>query len=73
MIQKKEDKAGMIEIDLTGPEGNVFSLMAAARQLGRSMGTEQIDALIEDMMSSDYEHAVTAFDNKFGDYVLLLR
>ena len=31
------------------------------------------DKIIEDMMSSDYEHAVKVFDSHFGDFVTLLR
>ncbi len=61
-----------IEIDLTGPEGNVFVLMGHATQLARQLGLDAkgICAL---MMSSDYENAVEVFDSYFGEYVILWR
>ena len=40
MILKKEKKRGPIEIDLTGPDGNVFVLMGIARKLARKLYDE---------------------------------
>lgn len=32
-----------------------------------------IDALIEEMMSGDYEHLLKVFDREFGEFVVLYR
>jgi hypothetical protein len=62
MIKEKcKDK---VEIDLTGPQGNVFHLIGVAMDLGREInrrrGGNYIDvkAIQEDMMSEDYDHAI---------------
>ncbi len=64
-----------IEIDLTGPQGNVFYLMGRVKGLGRQLGwiKDEIDIVIEDMSSGDYDHAVEVFDEYFGEYVTLYR
>lgn len=57
-----------IIIDLDGEQGNVFYLMSIAKQFSRRHGFKDIT---EEMMSSDYEHAVLAFEELLGDYVIL--
>ena len=71
MIRKKSDNQLMI-IDLTGPEGNAFSLLARAQTWGRQLGFDE-NAIIEEMKSGDYENLVSVFDKFFGDYVILER
>ncbi len=78
MIKSKADKKEkLIEIDLTGPDGNVFSLISRATDLCKTLnkrrGAEYLDskAIVEDMMSNDYDHAVEVFEKHFGDYVIL--
>lgn len=75
MIKKKEELNRGIEIDLTGPQGNAFFLLGTAQKLGKQLGWDQvqIDELINDMMTSDYEHLVQSFDETFGEFVTLLR
>lgn len=69
-----EKKVEKIEIDLTGPDGNAFALMAYAKQFATQLGwKDKGSALIEDMMSSDYEHLLEVFDNAFGEFVILYR
>lgn len=71
-INEKEQR--QIEIDLTGPDGNAFALMAYAKQFATQLGwKDKGSALIEDMMSSDYEHLLEVFDNAFGEFVTLYR
>lgn len=73
MIRKKNrDK---IYIDLTGPDGNAFSLLSRVAKLGRSIGWDQkkIDSIITEMRSGDYENLVQIFDREFGDFVILER
>ena len=73
MIVKKSTINDIV-IDLTGPDGNVFVLMGYASSIGRKLGMgPETDNIIEDMMSGDYENAVTVFDNAFGDFITLLR
>lgn len=74
MIKKKQKQQGPITIDLTGPDGNVFALMGFAKRFAKQLGwQDEGNALIEDMMSADYEHSVQAFDNAFGEFVILER
>lgn len=75
MIRNKEEKTGPIIIDLTGPNGNAFALMAYAKKFARSLGwTEnKIDEFLKKMQSSDYENLLQVFDNAFGEFVILER
>ena len=78
MIEQKED-TGMIEIDLTGPDGNVFNLLAQAKRLTKTLnerrGNEYLlwNDIRDDMMSGDYEHAIDVFEEHFGHIVILYR
>jgi len=74
MIRSKQETNGPIIIDLTGPDGNAFALMAYAKRFATQLGWEDRgDALINEMMSGDYEHLLEVFDNAFGEYVILER
>jgi|TARA_B110000879_G_scaffold114023_1_gene152004 hypothetical protein len=72
MIRAKQPKSEIV-IDLTGPEGNAFSLLAAANNLGKQLGmsTSQIKEIQAKMTSGDYENLITVFDNEFGSIVIL--
>ena len=60
-------------IDLQGPQGNAFSLMARAddflRQLGRR---DECRAMRTDLMSGGYDNLLDIFEKNFGDYVTLI-
>jgi hypothetical protein len=71
MIRKKIKKS-QIEMDLTGPEGNVFVLIGTAMNLARQFGIDD-EMIKEQMMSGDYENAVQTFDKHFGEHVILYR
>jgi hypothetical protein len=73
MIREKQASNGPIVIDLTGPDGNAFALMAYAKRLAKQLEFEEIDMLINDMMSGDYEHLLQVFDKHFGAFVILER
>jgi len=66
-------------IDLRGEGGNAFAIMGSARdlsrQLNRAAGEQVKDptAIIDEMMSGDYENLIAVFDREFGDYVDLIR
>lgn len=76
-INEKPEKR--IEIDLTGPNGNVFYLMGLARRLAKELnevrGNNYQDpkAIIEDMMSDDYEHAIDVMEREFGHLIIMYR
>ena len=71
MIREKMN-SGPIVIDLTGPDGNAFAMMAYARRFAKQL---QIDSnkVIGEMMSGNYEHLVQTFDKHFGSFVTLYR
>ena len=71
MIKSKKQKLG-IEIDLTGPQGNVFFLIGTAKNLAKQLGLDG-KAIQAEMMSGDYENAVNVFDENFGHFVTLYR
>ena len=74
MIVKKQKTKG-IEIDLTGPQGNAFFLLGTASKLGRQLGwdRDEIEILLRQMRSSDYENLLQVFDKNFGSFVTLYR
>jgi hypothetical protein len=71
MIKSKKSKTG-IEIDLTGPQGNVFFLIGTAVNLSKQLGLDGA-SIRKEMMSGDYENAVNVFDKNFGEFVTLYR
>jgi hypothetical protein len=74
MIREKQKQSGPIIIDLTGPDGNAFALMAYAKRFATQLGWEDRGAaLINEMMGGDYENLLQVFDNAFGEYVILER
>lgn len=72
MIKEKGTKP---RINLNGPEGNAFCLMGYARKWAKSLeySQEDIEAVISDMMSGDYEHLLSVLETHFGKYVILER
>ena len=48
----------------TGPDGNAFQLLKVASDLGKRMGwtNKEIDKVLTEMKSSDYEHLILTFD-----------
>ena len=74
MIRQKQNSDKMI-IDLDGPEGNAYNLMGVAKNLMRRLGFEDenslVKAVLEEMMSGDYNNLVKVFDKHFGDMVIL--
>ena len=60
----------MIEIDLSGPDGNAYALLAIAKKLSKQLGKDH-KAIQDEMKSGDYEYLLEVFDREFGDYVTL--
>lgn len=73
MIKEKVNNG--IEIDLTGPQGNAFFLLGTASKLGRQLGldSDEIEIILRQMRSGDYENLINVFDRNFGDFVTLYR
>lgn len=71
-ILKKRLNTGRMTIDLTGPEGNAFCLLAYAKRIARQLHMDG-DAITTEMKTGDYENLVETFDKYFGEYVILLR
>jgi len=61
----------MIKIDLSGPEGNVFSLIGLASVLLKNRGHSKvyIDEVLDDMKSENYIHALDVFDSHLSPEV----
>lgn len=72
MIRKKKANTGHIIIDLTGPDGNAFALMAYAKRFAREVNLDGGE-IISNMMSGDYENLLQVFDQNFGSFVILER
>lgn len=60
------------KIDLRGPDGNAYFLMAKASRYAKQLGKDP-EPIIERMKSGDYDNLVKVFDEEFGDYVDLYR
>ena len=61
----------MRQIDLAGPDGNAFALMAMAQTWGKQLGLDT-QAIIADMQSGDYEHLLEVFETNFQHVAVLL-
>ena len=60
-----------MNIDLNGPDGNAFALLAQAERLGQQLGLD-FNSIKQDMMSGDYEHLLDVFEEHFGEHVNLI-
>ena len=74
MIRRKVVSKEIV-VDLTGPDGNAFYLLALVRNLGKqiSLSDKEMNKIELEMKSSDYEHLVKTFDFHFGQWVVLER
>lgn len=72
MILEKPQTPQMIEIDLTGPEGNAFYLLGTASNLAKQLRLDSKEIQTE-MMAGDYENLLQVFDKHFGSFVILYR
>ena len=74
MIRQKQEHTGPIIIDLTGPDGNAYALMAYAKKFAKQLGWKDGGkSIINEMMEGDYEHLLSVFDKAFGEFVILER
>ena len=74
MIRNKQKQSGPIVIDLTGPQGNAYYLMAVVQSTFRKSGAVELgESIIKEMKSGDYEHLLKTFDLYLGDHFILER
>ena len=71
MIREKQPQSEIV-IDLTGPDGNAFALMAYAKRFAKQLGLDG-SKIINEMTEGDYENLLQVFDGYFGDFVILER
>jgi len=60
-----------IILDLQGPEGNAFNLLAIAKDLSHS-NKFNWDNIYTELTSSDYNNLITVIENYFGDQITFL-
>ena len=74
MIRTKQKPTELV-IDLTGPKGNAFYLLAQADVFAKQLkySQEERDQLQNEMKSGDYENLIQTFDKHFGCFVVLER
>ena len=75
MIREKTNFKRPYVIDLTGPDGNAFSLLGTAKNLAKQIGysPKENHDLLRDMQLGDYENLINVFDKHFGELVILER
>lgn len=54
----------MVTIDLRGPQGNAFALMAQAERWARQLSMDPAP-IIEEMQAGDYENLLAVFEKYF--------
>ena len=69
MIRPTQDREFVINLD--GPDGNAFQLMAYASRFAKDMGYVSDEAILNLMMDGDYTNLVRTFDKYFGEFVIL--
>ena len=69
MIRRKTERKPVINLD--GPDGNAFALMAYAKRFAKDMGYVSDEAILNNMKSGDYTNLVRTFDKYFGEFVIL--
>ena len=64
-----------VEINLNGPDGNAFALIRKAKYLGvkLDLSKDEIDSIVKEMMSGDYDNLVEVFKTNFGQLVRLVK
>jgi len=75
MIVNGSPRKSKIEIDLAGPQGNAFNLLAVASRLSRQLrhSSEKEQAIQLEMTSGNYNNLIEVFDKHFGDYFILYK
>ena len=76
-IRNKQHPGSQIIVDLTGRDGNAFSLIGLAHDLCKELNLSGLDydfdSIYKEMTLTDYENLVRTFDSYFGHLVILER
>lgn len=72
MIKSIADRDSVLEIDLTGPEGNAFVLIGHAKRWAKKLGLDPARVQSE-LMEGDYENLLQVMERYFGEYVVFYR
>jgi len=70
MAIELKPKLDKMFIDIDGPNGNAFYLLATACKLSKQLGLDN-KAIEKDMKSGDYLNVLKVFDDNFGNFVVL--
>ena len=64
-----------VEINLNGTDGNAFALMGKAKYLGNKLdlSKDEINTIVKEMMSGDYDNLLEVFKTNFGQLVRLVK
>ena len=70
IYKERKRKPTKIQIDLMGPEGNIFSLIAYGMALCRKLklGDLYLQSFLIGMKAGTYHESVKFFDDCFGEY-----
>ena len=74
-IEEKPSGPTPIEIELNGPQGNAYYLLALAQDLSQKLGHDKTrtECILEEMKLYNYECLLNTFDREFGLLVTLWR
>ena len=70
MAVELKPKLDKMFIDIDGPNGNAFYLMAVARDFSKTLDLDE-DEILADMKTGDYLNLLNVFEDNFGDFVVL--
>jgi hypothetical protein len=70
MAVELKPKLDKMYIDIDGPNGNAFYLMAVARDFSKTLDLDE-DEILADMKTGDYLNLLNVFEENFGDFVVL--
>lgn len=62
----------MSYIELQGPQGNAYVILAHARKFGKLLDLDNLEEIMEEMMNGDYVNLVNTFIKYFGDVVQVM-
>ena len=71
-IKTRSKKFRKLEIDLSGPDGNAFCLMATASRWAKQLNLNEGE-ILEEMRGGNYENLIKVFDKYFGKICDLIR
>jgi hypothetical protein len=65
-LKRNSEMTRIFTVDLNGPDGNAFCLLAYASRWGKEMGKDTA-AIHKEMTSGDYAQLVRVFVREFAD------